>query len=135
MKQEEPREPIEPATPEDVRQRLSRLDGRDQKIVAGLLGVMMQNAARVRDREWVAQQLTEMTILAGDFEADNPAAGVQVVQDFLRQNAARLIEASFLLFQRVSLDLAPRAAEGFTFDEALRCGLSYLPSIEGPAAD
>ena len=35
-----------------------------------------------------------------------------------------------ILFQRVGLDLAPRGAGGFTFEEAVQLGLGYLPSLE-----
>lgn len=125
--------PMEPPTPEDARRDLATLDTRDQKIVAGLLGLMMQNAAKVRDREWMSQQLAEVTVLAGDFEPDSADDGVRLIEDFLKKNASRLLEASFLLFRRVSLDMAPRVAEGFTFEEAMRCALSYFPSIEGAA--
>ena len=106
---------------------------RDEKIVAGMVGVMMQNPTRVKEREWMAQQLTEITVLAGDFEADSTTDGVRVVQEFLQSNAARLLESAFLLFQRIGLDMAPKAEEGFTFDDAMRAGLTYLPSLGGLA--
>jgi len=125
--------PMSAPSPEEVRAALAPLDGRDQKIVAGLLGVMMQNPARVRDREWMARQLTELAVLAGGFEAASPDEGVRVVQAFLRDSAARLLEAALLLFQRVSLDMAPRATQGFTFQDALRQGLGYLPAMSRPA--
>ena len=115
-------------TPEEVRQALAHFDAPRQKIVAGMLTAMIQNPGRVRDREWVAEQLTQVTLLARELEADTPEAGVHAVQEFLRANAEELLRASFLLFQRVGLDLEPRVAAGFTFEEALRCGLEYLPA-------
>lgn len=115
-------------TPEDVRRALAPLDVRQQKIVAGLLALVMREPARVREREWMAERLTQVTLLAGEFEADTPAEGVRVVQEYLRLQAETLLNATLLLFQRVGLDLAPRAAAGFSFEEALRVGLDYLPS-------
>jgi hypothetical protein len=121
-------------TPDEVRHTLAPFDARHQKIVAGLLAVMMRQPQRVREREWMAEQLIEVTLFAGEFEADSPEAGVRVVQDFLHAHAEELMSASLLLFQRVALDLAPRAAAGFGFEEALRCGLEYLPSSRNAAS-
>ena len=119
---------MQPPTPEDVRRTLEDFDASSQKIVAGMLTVMIRDPERVRDREWVSEQLAQMTLLAGGFEADSPEAGVRAVESYLKANAERLLRASLLLFQRVGLDLAPRAEAGLTFEEAIECGLSYLPS-------
>jgi hypothetical protein len=121
-------------TPDDVRRALADLDVEQQKIVTGMLTVMIKNPTQVRDREWIVRQLTELTLLALEFDADTPQAGVQAVQEALRANADVLLNASFLLFQRVGLDLAPRAAAGFTFEEALRQGLEYLPDAAAPSS-
>jgi hypothetical protein len=118
-------------TQEDVRHALASFDERLQKIVAGMLAVMIKEPSRVREKEWIVERLAEVTVMAGEFAADNPQDGVRVVQAFLEAHAEELLRACFLLFQRVGLDLAPRAAAGFTFDEALRCGLEYLPSLKG----
>jgi len=113
-------------TPDEVRTALAPLDARGQKIVAGLLTVMIKHPQRVREREWVAEQLTHLVLLAGDFEADSAQDGVAAVQGYLQEHAEGLVTAALLLFQRVGLDMAPRAAEGFTFEEAMQQGLSYF---------
>lgn len=117
---------MEPS-PDDVRSALAPFGVRQQKIVSGLFGAMIQNPSRVRDREWVSQQLTEMAVAAGEFEADSSTDAVQALQDFLQGNAAEMLNACFLLFQRVALDLEHKASSGFTFDEAMRMGLEYFP--------
>ncbi len=122
-------------TPEEVRRAVDPLDERCQKIVAGLLTVMIQSPDRVRDREWMAEQLTHLTLLAGDFEAASAQDGVAEVQAFLQTNAEELVCAALLLFQRVGLDMAPRVEEGFTFDEAMTQGLGYLPALRTPPAE
>jgi len=114
-------------TPDAVRRALADFDARQLKIVAGLLAVMMRAPQRVREREWMAEQLAQVTLLAGEFEADTPTAAVSAVENFLRTHAHELVSAALLLFQRVGLDLAPRAAAGFTFEEALGLGLAYFP--------
>ena len=50
------------------------------------------------------------------------------IDSVLEENAEELLTTSLLLFQRVGLDLEPRAEEGFELEEAIRIGLSYLPS-------
>ncbi len=123
-------------TPETVRAALADFDPCHQKIAMGMLAVMIREPARVRDREWMAQRLAEIALLAGDFEAGSPQEGVTAVQDFLRAHSPVLLEASFLLFQRVGLDLAPRVAAGFSLEEALQYGLEYLPPpADGTGAD
>jgi len=122
-------------TPEEVRAALAPFDARHQKIVAGMLSAMIQEPAKVRDREWIAEQLTSLAVMAGDFDADSPDQGIAAVQAFLQEHADELLRTSFQLFQRVGLDMAPQAEAGFTFDEAMRCGLSYMPSIGKAAED
>ncbi|MDA1267024.1 MAG: hypothetical protein O2816_18240 [Planctomycetota bacterium] len=116
-------------TTEDVRSSLEPLDLLQQKIVAGLFTVMIQNPQQVKDREWMAEQVTQMTLLAGEFAADTPQDGVGAVQTYLQDHAARCLSAALLLFQRVGIDMAPRAEAGFSLDDALEQGLTYLPSL------
>jgi hypothetical protein len=113
-------------SPAEVRSALAPLDAKGQKIVAGLLTVMIKHPQKVRDREWVAEQLTHLVLLAGDIEADSVQDGVAAVQGYLQEHAEALVTGALLLFQRVGLDMAPRAAEGFTFEEAMQQGLSYF---------
>lgn len=112
-------------SPDDVRAALASLDTRAQKIVAGMFGVMANSPDKVRDREWMSEQLTQLAILAETPDAEDPQAAVNEVQAYLQENVVALFEASFLLFQRVSIDMSER--EGFTFDDAMRQALGYLP--------
>lgn len=112
--------------PDDVRRRLAALDGRSQKVVAGLVTVMMRHPARVREREWTAEQLANVALLASDVEAESAQVAAAELQTWLRERAEGLLESAFLLFGRVGLDLAPRAG-GFTPEEALAHALDYLP--------
>jgi len=107
-------------TPDDVRRALAPLDARGQKVVAGLLTVMIKSPDKVRDREWIAEQLTHLVLLAGDFEVDSVQDGVAAVQTYLQENAESQVTGALLLFQRVGLDMAPRAEAGFTFEEAMQ---------------
>ncbi len=117
-------------TPEQVRAALADLDARRRRIVAGLLTAMMRDPGRVRDREWVSEQLAQVTLLSGEIEADSAADAIEDVRAYLQDHASDLLAATYLLFQRVALDLQPRAAAGFELEEALAVALSYLPAPE-----
>jgi hypothetical protein len=112
--------------PEDLRRRLATLDARSLQVVAGLVTVMLRHPARVREREWMAEQLASVALLAGQLEADSAQAATQALRDWLRPRADGLLEAAFLLFGRTGLDLAPRAGR-LTPEEALAHALGYLP--------
>lgn len=120
---------------EDLRASLDPLDLVQQKIVAGLFAVMIQNPQKVKDREWMAEQVTSMTLYAGEFTVDTPHEGVAAVQAYLQQHAAQLMTAALMLFQRVGLEMQPRMEEGFTVDDALKQGLRYLPDLRQPEGD
>lgn len=117
-------------TADDTRAALARLDARGRKIVIGIFSFMVQEPARVKDREWMAQKLTEVTLLAGEYEADSADQAIRAVQDELREHAPSLLAAALTVFQRVGLDLADRAASGFTFEDALAAAVAYLPEDE-----
>ena len=119
---------MDPLSPPAVREALADLGLREQKIVAGLFGVLVSEPSRVHDIEWVSEQLTQLAVLAGDHEDLEPHEALAAVRDYLQGHAEELIRLSVLLFKRVGADLADRVEQGFTFDEAMRVALDYLPS-------
>ena len=119
---------------EQVRQTLARLEPRQQKIVCGMLVVMIKNPTRVQDREWVTEQLTEITLLTCEVD-DTEDVSVQIIQDFLHNNTSELLNSAFLLFQRVAIELEPLADDGFSFEEAMQRALAYLPAARATDND
>jgi hypothetical protein len=113
-------------SPDDLRRRLAALDTRSQKVVAGLVAVMMRHPARVREREWMAEQLASVALLAADVEAPSVQAAATGLQTWLRPRADGLLEAALQLFGRAGLDLAPRAGT-LTPEQALAHALGQLP--------
>ncbi|MCB9890769.1 MAG: hypothetical protein H6832_02630 [Planctomycetes bacterium] len=110
-----------------VRDLLTALSAREQKIVLGLFAVMIRFPDRVREREWMSEQLTHLALLAGDFEADSVEHGTQEVRTFLHERSGAMESAATALFARVAADLAPRIqAEGFTAEDAMGHALSLL---------
>jgi len=121
-----------PGTPDNsgceaLRATLARLDGRQRKIVGGVIAIMIENPERVREREWIAEQFTQVALLACGFE---DVGGVQegggLLQVYVRENIDPLLNACYELFRRVGTDLAPRA--GLSRQEAVAHALSYFVS-------
>ena len=119
--------PSGPAAPATLRATLAEFDVRERKIVGGLTTVMLRHPDRVRDREWISEQFTQVTLLAGGFETNDDATEtVADVGRFIQENASSILGAAYLLFQRVSEDMAERAERGFTYDDAVAQALSYF---------
>jgi hypothetical protein len=112
-------------TPDQLRVQLASLDQRQKKIIAGMLSVMVQNADRVRDREWISEQFTQVTLLAGGFDEEGEAhGGLEEVQEFLQDNIGQLLNIGFALFAQVAADMALR--EDFNADDAVTHGMSFF---------
>lgn len=113
-----------------LRRDLSALDERQQKIVGAMMAILFKNPARVRDREWLAEQFTEVTLLAGGFEADTSADDVvELVREDVCANIRPLLDACIRLFQCVGDDLATRARP--THEDAMLQALSYFGRAPG----
>lgn len=108
----------------ELRSTLADFDDRRKKIVGGVLTVMFREPARVRDREWIAEQFTQVLLLTGGF------ASPEEVQIYARDNIHPLLNACYALFAVVGEDLAPRAADGFSHAEAMFLALSYFDPPE-----
>ncbi|MCB9883695.1 MAG: hypothetical protein H6834_18040 [Planctomycetes bacterium] len=116
-------------SPDAIRETFTALDPRQTKIVLGMFGLMIAEPGNVRDREWMSEQLTRMALWSEDAEPGSADEAIDDVRAYLAVNAEDLLRASFLLFQRVAEDLAPRATTGgFTFEDAMQVALTYLPS-------
>lgn len=121
-------------TPEEMRAELAQLDTMQQKIAGALMPVLFQNAEKLRDREWVAEQLSQVTLLALELdrtpEPGEVGAGPEDlarVQSYVRDNRDVVLNACFRLFLRVGQDMAGRAEKGFSLQEATVQALSYMP--------
>ena len=118
---------MEPNQKERVRAALAEMDDRQRKIVGGVLAVMFASRERVREREWMVEQFTEVTLLACDFE-DVPSVqdGMQQVQDYVRANIDTVLNACFMLFTQVAVDLQSEDVTSFSQQEAMERALNYF---------
>ncbi len=110
-----------------LRTTLSAFDERQKKIVGGMISVMIQNPERVREREWIVEQFTHLTLLAGDFEeVDSVDHGMTVVQEYVRDHIDALMNASFELFGQVARDMKELPEEERDKERAVAQALSYF---------
>jgi len=115
---------------EGLRDTLEGFDETQKKIVGGLIAIMIENPDLIRDREWIAEQFTQVTLLAVDVEdaedESGPEQGMLKVQSYVQENVNLLLNACYLLFQVVGEDLASRVEEGFSREEAVAHALGYF---------
>ncbi len=110
-----------------LRATLSTFDERQKKIVGGVLAVMIENPDRVREKEWISEQFTQVVLLACDFEdVGSVDEGVGRIQAYAQEHIDTLLSACFQLFAVTAEDVAPRVAEGLTRDEALAHAMGYF---------
>lgn len=112
----------------DLRATLAHFDERRKKIVGGVLAVMIENPGRIREREWIAEQFTQVVLLASGLEdVDDAQDGLAQIQTYARENIAPILNACYRLFQVVAEDLAASAGEeGFTREDAMVRALEYF---------
>ena len=124
-------DPGQPRLPDRdaLRASLATLDERGRKVVGGMMAILFAHPERVREREWVSEQFTQVVLLAGGVEGgDGAQDAIVVVQDYVRENIDALLNACFALFLVVGDDLAPRVADGVTQEDAMLQAFSYFPA-------
>lgn len=113
---------------EDLRGTLAAFDDRQKKIVGGVVTVMIGNPHRVRDREWIAEQFAQVTLLASGFEDVSSAQdGLAQIQGYVQENVNPILNACFRLFQCVADDIAAGGgAQDMDRADAVELALGYL---------
>ncbi len=117
---------------DELRCELANLDATQKKLVGGVLAVLFQRPERIRDREWLVEQFTQVVLLAADegglgeklAATQHAHQGVDVVQEYVRRNIDRVLNACIALFVHVADDV--RGAEGATATDAMLQALTYF---------
>lgn len=123
--------------PEAVQRALADLDAVELKAAGGMVLVLMREAERAQDREWVSEHFVQVASQALELPVGElDAADTARLQSWVREHMDRVLNASFVLFGRVAGDLERRhGAGGFAYVDAARCAAEYLgraaPSVEG----
>jgi len=117
----------EPPTSTALRRQLAELHPRQQKLVGGMITVMLRNANRIHEREWITEQFTQLALLVTESElAEDPVQAAQDTQEFAQANINPVLNASFALFLRVRADLSEQDPKPPGFDDAVARALSYF---------
>jgi len=126
----------DPFAPEAVLRALSGLDPAELKAAGGMVLVMMSEAERARDREWVSEHFVQVASQALELPAGELAADDTLrLQSWVRAHMGRVLNATYALFGRVASDLAQRHGPGgFAYVDAARCAAEYLGRA-APARD
>ena len=116
-----------------LRATLAAFDERRKKIVGGVIAIMIEHPERVRDREWIAEQFTQVSLLACGFDdVASAMRGRERMQAFVQENIHPVLNACYRLFQVVGADLAARDEPASTQEDAVAHALSYLFERPGP---
>lgn len=115
-----------------LRRQLAQFDDLRTKIVGGVLAVMFGSPDKIRDRDWMAEQFTQVTLLTGHFDGDEHAhEGAERATRWIQDNIHPILNACFALFVHVAEDM--REAHGqdsFSASDAMVQALSYFDDDE-----
>ncbi len=108
-------------------QLVRALDTREQKTIAGLVLVFVREPARVREREWCAERLTEVAALARGL-TDHPSAEEMLeLKSWLTARGGLLLPTALSVFARAAADLAADPQMGpLTYARASAAVLAYF---------
>ncbi len=110
-----------------LRAELAQYGETRKKVVGGLLAVMFQSPDRVRDREWIVEQFTQVALLTGQFDhIEHAHDGVEVAQEWIRDNVDALLNACYALFVHVAQDLGDADGGTVSPSDALLQALTYF---------
>jgi hypothetical protein len=117
-----------------LRADLASLDEDARKVVGGLVAVMIQSPERVKDREWMGEQLTQVLLLAWRDQLEalpDAGSGMEVVHRELAARGEEWTRLAFRVFTATAEDLTPRLADGVTREQALVHAMGFLMEHPG----
>ena len=113
---------------DELRQTLQGFDETRTKVVGGVLAAMFAAPDRVRDRDWIVEQFTQVALLTGQFEEAGEAhEGAEAAQDWVRANVDEVLNACYALFVHVADDMRAQHDGGtFSASDAMIQALGYF---------
>ena len=120
--------PVNVPDRDELRRTLAGFDDVRTKVVGGVLAAMFSSPERVRDREWISEQFTQVALLTGEFEdAGEAHEGVEVARAWIRSHIHEVLNACYALFVHVAEDLRQRHGEApFSASDAMIQALGYF---------
>lgn len=120
-----------------LRAQLTHFDDVERKVVGGMLAVIFAAPDRIRDREWMAEQYTQVALVTGQFEeAEHAHEGFERAREWIRAHIGEHLGACIALFVHVAEDMRRQHGEegGFSAADAMVQALGYFDGPPGGAA-
>lgn len=119
---------MNPPDPAEIRKSIAALDPTEKKVLGGMIVVMIRNAPRVKDREWVAENFTRLSVGAlGLDEEGEVDSDVQAVEAFVERSINPVLNVAFPLFAQVATDMQAQSGTGqFSLESACAQALTYF---------
>ena len=113
---------------DQLRATLAHFDDVQTKAAGGVLAVMFGEPTRVQDREWMAEQFTQVALLTGQFdEVEHAHEGLEIAQRWIQANISPVLNACYALFVHVAEDMHQQHGEGaFSASDAMIRALGYF---------
>ena len=120
--------PVKVPPRDELKASLRDFSETEKKVVGGVLAVMFQSPERVREREWIVEQFTEVALFTGEFEEVGEAhEGFEAAREWVHEHIDRVLNVCYALFVHVAEDLRKRHGEGtFSASDAMILALGYF---------
>lgn len=119
---------------ETLRSEIAGFDARQQKVAAAMTLVLIREPGQIRDREWIAEQLTHLTAKAHGFEDDPDPEQLEGLRTWILENRDSVLNAAFAVFAHAAQEIQEQGAgQELTFAAASRVALGYFATPEDPA--
>ncbi len=118
---------------DQLRADLGAFDEVRTKVVGGVLAVMFASPEKIQDRNWMAEQFTQVALLTGQFDdAGDPSIGVAAVEAWVQGNIHPVLNACYALFVHVAEDMRQQhGGEPFSASDAMIQALGYFDGPTG----
>lgn len=113
----------------DLRTRLCALPREEQKLIGSLMALLLQDPHKAREREWVAEQVTQLFLLTHKeaIEAhQDQSSALAFIESEVRKKAPVWVELTFALFHQTAQDLTPLLKDGLSRGDALAHAMTYF---------
>jgi len=117
-----------------LRAQIADFDALQQKVAAAMTLVLIREPGQIRDREWVAEQLTHLAAKAHGYEDDPTPEQLEGLRGWILENRDAVLNASFAVFAHTAQELQESGVGGeLTFAVASQVALAYFATPEEPS--
>lgn len=101
------------------------LDKVEKKVLGGFLVLMIGNAPRVGDREWISENFTRLSVAALELQQEGDVdADLDRVKAFVQASMNRVLNIAYPLYKHLATEMAAR--EDFGMEDACQRVMEYL---------